>query len=229
MVQSSWSAYDGHGTTPCVGGTGGGDFKNADRDNETPRWRPETARATRSRRTGYLPKLRAQLEGIDKRAGRQIYLRRPVLHRRLHAPHRRDRRQGPGRGETVRTHPRSDRPPGHGAGPPRDLRLVRRHVPRKPRRPAGRWSTRPTPPPPSARRSSSRSHWNAVIGEPEERRERQSRWWLGADPLQMRKRERLGQNAGPFFLAPTQPRVILGLCAGELRFDHRGNSLRFPQ
>jgi hypothetical protein len=71
MVQSSWSAYDGHGSTPSVGGTGGGDFKNADRDNE----KLETVKgwlATEKSPEGYLPKLRAQLEGIDKRAGHQI-------------------------------------------------------------------------------------------------------------------------------------------------------------
>ena len=35
MVQASWSAYDGKGTTPSVGGSGGGDFKNDQRDGIT--------------------------------------------------------------------------------------------------------------------------------------------------------------------------------------------------
>jgi hypothetical protein len=71
MVQSSWSAYDGHGTTPSVGGSGGGDFKNADRDNET-REGVQKWLANEKAETGYLTRLRAQLDGIDKRAGRQI-------------------------------------------------------------------------------------------------------------------------------------------------------------
>lgn len=71
MVQSSWSAYDGHGTTPSVGGTGGGDFKNADRDNET-RETVQKWLANEKASDGYLPKLRAQLDGIDKRAGHPI-------------------------------------------------------------------------------------------------------------------------------------------------------------
>ena len=71
MVQSSWSAYDGHGTTPSVGGTGGGSFTNAMRDDET----LETVKgwlANEKSPTGYLTKLRTQLDGIDKRAGHQI-------------------------------------------------------------------------------------------------------------------------------------------------------------
>jgi len=71
MVQSSWSAYDGHGSTPSVGGTGGGNFKNAERDNET-RDNVQKWLANEKAADGYLPKLRAQLEGIDKRAGHQI-------------------------------------------------------------------------------------------------------------------------------------------------------------
>ncbi len=71
MVQSSWSAYDGHGSTPSVGGTGGGDFKNDQRDNETlatvQRWL-----ANEKAPGGYLERLRTQLSGIDRRAGRQI-------------------------------------------------------------------------------------------------------------------------------------------------------------
>jgi hypothetical protein len=71
MVQNSWSSYDGHGTTPAVGGTGGGDFKNADRDNakesDVDGWI-----AALHEKGGYLEKMRTQLDGIDKRAGHQI-------------------------------------------------------------------------------------------------------------------------------------------------------------
>jgi hypothetical protein len=71
MVQNSWSAYDGHGSTPSVGGSGGGDFKNADRDNttlaEVDGWLKSQNAAG-----GYLERMRTQLEGIDKRAGHQI-------------------------------------------------------------------------------------------------------------------------------------------------------------
>lgn len=67
MVQNSWSAYDGHGSTPSVGGSGGGDFKNDERDKvtlaEVDGWLASTS---------YLERLRAQLDGIDKRAGKQI-------------------------------------------------------------------------------------------------------------------------------------------------------------
>ncbi len=71
MVQSSWSAYDGKGSTPSVGGTGGGTFTNAERDNTT----LETLNgwiSGQDGRDGYMPKLRAQLEGINKRAGKQM-------------------------------------------------------------------------------------------------------------------------------------------------------------
>lgn len=74
MVQASWSAYDGKGSTPSVGGSGGGDFKNAERDNidmaTLDLWL--SGQESGDRGTGYLPRLRAQLEGIDKRAGKQI-------------------------------------------------------------------------------------------------------------------------------------------------------------
>jgi len=71
MVQSSWSAYDGHGTTPSVGGSGGGDFKNDDRDKETLA-NVEKWLANEKGPEGYLVRLRTQLDGIDKRAGHQI-------------------------------------------------------------------------------------------------------------------------------------------------------------
>jgi hypothetical protein len=75
MVQASWSAYDGKGTTPSVGGTGGGSFTNAERDNITnitiadlDGW----LSGQETRGSNYLGRLRTQLEGIDKRAGKQI-------------------------------------------------------------------------------------------------------------------------------------------------------------
>lgn len=71
MVQSSWSAYDGHGSTPSVGGTGGGDFKNDDRDKETLA-NVENWLAGEKAAGGYLERLRTQLNGIDTRAGHQI-------------------------------------------------------------------------------------------------------------------------------------------------------------
>lgn len=71
MVQTSWSAYDGKGTTPSVGGSGGGDFTNAERDNLTvadlDRWL-----ANEKTPDGYSDRLRTQLAGIDKRAGKEI-------------------------------------------------------------------------------------------------------------------------------------------------------------
>ena len=71
MVQNSWGSYDGHGTTPAVGGTGGGSFTNADRDKATigdvAGWIASLAAPG-----GYLERLRTQLDGINKRAGHQI-------------------------------------------------------------------------------------------------------------------------------------------------------------
>lgn len=71
MVQNSWGAYDGHGSTPSVGGTGGGAFVNADRDKatlaEVQGWERTLAAPG-----GYLEKMRTQLNGINSRAGRQI-------------------------------------------------------------------------------------------------------------------------------------------------------------
>jgi hypothetical protein len=73
LAQNSWSAWDGNGSTPSVGGTGAPpNFTNADHDKADiatlDRWianldRPET---------GYLVRLRAQLAGIDRRAGRRM-------------------------------------------------------------------------------------------------------------------------------------------------------------
>ena len=72
MVQASWSAYDGKGTTPSVGGTGGGTFTNAERDTTTVEEIDRWLNGQETRGEAYLPRLRTQLEGIDKRAGKQI-------------------------------------------------------------------------------------------------------------------------------------------------------------
>ncbi len=71
MVQNSWGAYDGHGSTPSVGGTGGGSFTNADRDKATLQDVTGWIDALNAP-GGYMEKMRAQLDGINKRAGHQI-------------------------------------------------------------------------------------------------------------------------------------------------------------
>lgn len=72
MVQASWSAYDGKGTTPSVGGTGGGTFNNAERDSITNADLDKWLGGKEARGDDYLLRLRTQLDGIDKRAGKQI-------------------------------------------------------------------------------------------------------------------------------------------------------------
>src|SRR5262249_37994883 len=71
LVQNSWSSWDGTGTTPAVGGNGNKDFQAVDHDKATTadldKWL-----AALEEKGGYLPRMRAQLEGIDKRAGHQI-------------------------------------------------------------------------------------------------------------------------------------------------------------
>jgi hypothetical protein len=69
LVQASWSAWDGNGTTPSVGGRGvQGGFTNEDHDKATIEqlqgWRQPDAR--------YRVALRAQLQGINARAGKPI-------------------------------------------------------------------------------------------------------------------------------------------------------------
>ncbi|MGD8280945.1 MAG: hypothetical protein PVF90_08550 [Gemmatimonadota bacterium] len=68
LVQNSWKAWDGHGTTPSVGGNGGGDFTNADRDDVTDAeiqgW-IESLHAP----DGYLARMRNQLRDLNDRAG----------------------------------------------------------------------------------------------------------------------------------------------------------------
>ena len=71
MVQVSWSAWDGYGTTRSVGGSGGNGFANGDRDNAT----LDTIDGwidTLHSKGGYLELLRNQLNGINERAGRPI-------------------------------------------------------------------------------------------------------------------------------------------------------------
>ena len=71
LVQSSWSAWDGNGLTPSVGGSGRPSFSNEDHD------RADVATIdgwiTRlEAKDGYLERLRTQLAGIDARAGRSM-------------------------------------------------------------------------------------------------------------------------------------------------------------
>ena len=71
LVQHSWSAWDGRGTTPSVGGSGAQGFVNADRDDAdlaTVQGWIASAHAP----GGYLERLRTQLAGINERAGRPM-------------------------------------------------------------------------------------------------------------------------------------------------------------
>jgi hypothetical protein len=71
LVQHSWSAWDGTGTTPSVGGTGSPDFALEDHDLatfETIQGWIDAAHAA----GGYLDRLRTQLQGINQRAGREM-------------------------------------------------------------------------------------------------------------------------------------------------------------
>jgi hypothetical protein len=72
MVQNSWSSWDGTGTTPAVGGNGNAAFQAIDHDKATPADLDKWIKDLDTPTTGYLVKMRAQLEGINKRAGRQI-------------------------------------------------------------------------------------------------------------------------------------------------------------
>ncbi|HET9949638.1 MAG TPA: hypothetical protein VFQ22_11995 [Longimicrobiales bacterium] len=68
LVQHSWSAWDGHGLTPSVGGNGAPDFSNEDRDEatlETIQGWIDAAHAP----GGYLERMRAQLQAINERSG----------------------------------------------------------------------------------------------------------------------------------------------------------------
>jgi hypothetical protein len=74
MVQASWSSWDGHGRTPSVGGSGGGNFTNAERDQvdlaTLDSWISGQGDGVID--AGYIGRLREQLRGIDRRAGHEI-------------------------------------------------------------------------------------------------------------------------------------------------------------
>jgi hypothetical protein len=67
MVQASWSAWDGQGSTASVGGTGApAGFTNADHNKAT----IEQLEGWRNLNARYRVALRTQLEGINARAGK---------------------------------------------------------------------------------------------------------------------------------------------------------------
>lgn len=71
LVQNSWSAWDGNGTTGSVGGTGAAGFTNEDHNSAA----VETIQGWMDRLDapgGYLERMRTQLAGINERAGRQM-------------------------------------------------------------------------------------------------------------------------------------------------------------
>lgn len=69
LVQASWSAWDGQGSTASVGGTGApAGFTNADHNKAT----AEQLRAWRNPEARYRVALRTQLAGINTRAGKQM-------------------------------------------------------------------------------------------------------------------------------------------------------------
>jgi hypothetical protein len=72
MVQNSWSSWDGTGSTPAVGGTGNAAFQAVDHDKATKADIDKWIASLKTPETGYLAKLRAQLNGINQRAGHQI-------------------------------------------------------------------------------------------------------------------------------------------------------------
>jgi hypothetical protein len=71
LVQNSWSAWDGNGLTPSVGGTERPKFANEDHDKADiatiDGWL-----ASLDVKDGYLEHMRTQLQGINQRAGRQM-------------------------------------------------------------------------------------------------------------------------------------------------------------
>jgi hypothetical protein len=68
LVQASWSAWDGTGTTPSVGGNGAPSFTNDDHDKAT----IEQLRGWRNPEARYRVALRTQLQGINARAGKPM-------------------------------------------------------------------------------------------------------------------------------------------------------------
>jgi len=69
MVQASWSAWDGNGSTRSVGGNGGNGFVNADRDSATLGTIDDWL-ATLHGEGQYFDRLRSQLVEINHRANR---------------------------------------------------------------------------------------------------------------------------------------------------------------
>jgi hypothetical protein len=71
LVQNSWSAWDGTGTTPSVGGAGAPSFTNEDHNAATVETIEGWIRSLNAS-GGYLERMREQLAGINQRAGRQM-------------------------------------------------------------------------------------------------------------------------------------------------------------
>ncbi len=71
LVQCSWSAWDGNGVTPSVGGTGRPNFSNEDHDKADAATLGDWIERLDAR-DGYLERLRTQLSGINARAGRPM-------------------------------------------------------------------------------------------------------------------------------------------------------------
>jgi hypothetical protein len=71
LVQNSWSAWDGNGTTASVGGTGRPDFSNEDHDLADVEAVQGWIDGIHSD-DGYLERMRTQLMGINERAGRDM-------------------------------------------------------------------------------------------------------------------------------------------------------------
>jgi len=71
LLQNSWSSWDGTGSTPAVGGKGNDAFKAEDHDRATvadlDKWI-----AALDAPNGYLIRMRAQLTGINQRAGHDM-------------------------------------------------------------------------------------------------------------------------------------------------------------
>jgi hypothetical protein len=71
LVQNSWSAWDGNGTTPSVGGTGKVSFATEDH-NKADITTIDSWLASLEAKDGYMQRMRKQLEGINQRAGHQM-------------------------------------------------------------------------------------------------------------------------------------------------------------
>jgi hypothetical protein len=71
LVQSSWSAWDGNGVTPSVGGTGRPSFANEDHDKADVATIDGWLERLEAK-DGYQERLRTQLSGINARAGRTM-------------------------------------------------------------------------------------------------------------------------------------------------------------